>query len=301
MTMTYGPDNTLMILLPEDMNPELLNITIDGVRYDDFEIDNGAIDLDISKLKKGNYTVYVEYKGDNKYYPYNTTANLTVDYEIICPLYVVDADTFIYLYLPSEANGNLTLKVNGTVFKSQKLKNGYAKITLEDLVPGDYDFEVFYDGLDFEVTGENETLTIEPELMYEMDIEAGDKDTITLIASKNTKGYALFNVSGKIHNVTIKNGRASYTVSGLAVGEYEFEVTYVGANGFNATMYAFVYVDYATPKIKPLTKAVYATQKTKYKFKFYGRDAKPIKNKYVKVKVAKRPIRSKQTPKVLQH
>ena len=47
MTLTYGPDNTLMILLPEDMKPQLLNITIDGVRYTNFKIDNGCIDLEI--------------------------------------------------------------------------------------------------------------------------------------------------------------------------------------------------------------------------------------------------------------
>ena len=286
MTLTYGPDNTLIILLPEDMKPQLLNITIDGVRYTNFKIDNGCIDLDISKLKKGNYTVYVEYKGDDKYYPYNATCNLTVDYEIICPLYIVDVDTFIYLYLPSEADGNLTLKINGTVFKSSKLKKGYAEIRLDTLVPGDYDFEVFYDGSDFEVESVKESFTIEPDLMYETIIDAGEKDTITLIVSKNAKGYVLFNISGKIHKVPIKNGKASYTVSGLKVGEYDFEITYVGDNGFNATQYAFVYVDYAAPKVKPSNKAVFAGEKSKYTFKVYDREAKLLKNTQVSVKVA---------------
>ena len=285
-SMIYGPDNTYMILLPEDLKPELLNITIGGVRYTDFEIDLGSVDLDISDLRKGNYTVFVGYAGDEKYYAYNATGNLIVDYEIICPYYIVDADTLIYLYLPPEANGNLVLKVNGADFKLQKLKNGYASISLAELVPGDYEFEVFYDGSDFEVTGENATVTIEPELMYEMNIEAGEKDTITLIASKNTKGYVLFNISGKIHNVTVKNGRASYTISGLAVGEHEFEVLYVGDNGFNTTLYAFVYVDYAIPKIKASNKVVFAGENAKYTFKVYGRDGKVLKNTQVSVKVA---------------
>ena len=296
-TLTYGPDNTYMILLPEDLKKSLLNITIDGVRYTNFKIENGCIDLDVSKLKKGNHTVFVEYAGDGKYYRYNTTANLTIDYEIICPYFFVDVDTVIYLYLPPEAKGNLTLFVNGTVFKSSKLKNGYGAITLEALVPGEYYFEVIYDGSDFEVKGENASIRIGPELMYEMDIEAGQKETITLIASKNTKGYVLFNISGKIHNVTVKNGRASITLPSLNVGEYEFEILYCGKDGFNVTLYAYVYVDYTTPKIKASNKVFYKTQKARYTFAVTGKDAKPLKNKYVNVKIAKKTFKLKTNSK----
>ena len=296
-TYIYGPDNSYFLYLPEDLNPELLNVTIGGVRYTDFDLELGGADIDISHLKKGNYSVYVAYDGDEKYYPYNTSGYIIVDYEIICPYYIVDEDAIIYLYLPSEAEGNLTLYVNGTLHKSVKLNKGYASISLASLAPNEYNFEISYDGNDFEVESVNASVTVEPELMYEMDIEAGDKDTITLIASKNAEGYVLFNISGKIHKVTVKNGRASYTVSGLAVGEYDFEVKYVGSDGYNATLYAFIYVDYTTPKIKASNKIAYATQNTKYTFKVYGRNAKAVKNKYVKVKIAKKTYKVKTNSK----
>ncbi|WP_407414158.1 Ig-like domain-containing protein [Methanobrevibacter sp.] len=292
-SVTYGPYNTFMILLPDDMNPELLNITIGGVRYTDFEIENGGIDLDISKLKKGNYTVHVEYAGDGKYYPFNATSSLIVDYEIICPYYYSGFDTIIYLNLPKEANGNLTIMVNGKLYETVKLQKGYASISLDELPPGDYDFEVFYTGSDFEVKGENASIEIVLELMYEMDIEVGQTETITVLVSKNAKGYVLLDFNNKTYNVTVKNGKARIVLNNLEVGSYDLELLYVGSDGYNRTEYAYVYVDYADPKIKASNKVVYATEKAKYTFKVIGRNGKPLNSTYVNVKIANKKYRVK--------
>ena len=292
-SVIYGPYNTFMILLPENMNPKLLNITIGGVRYTNFKIENGCIDIDISKLLKGNYTAYVEYAGDEKYYPYNATASFTVDYEIICPYYYYGFDTIIYLNLPRGATGNLTLLVDGDFYKTVKLQKGYASISLEELAPGDYDFEVSYTGSDFDVKGENASVEIVPELMYEMDIEVGQTETITVLTSKNAKGYVLLDFKNKTYNVTIKNGKASIVLNNLEVGSYDLELLYVGTDGYNRTLYAYVYVDYADPKIKASNKAVYVSENAKYTFKVIGRNGKPLKSTYVNVKIANKKYRVK--------
>ena len=292
-SVIYGDGDTYMILLPEDLNPALLNITIGDVRYTNFKIEYGCIDLDISKLRKGNYTVFIEYAGDDKYYRYNTTASLIVDYKIICPYYYFGSDEAIYLHLPAEASGNLTLMVNGKLHKTVKLKKGYASISLDELVPGDYELEVFYTGSDFEVKSENASIEIVPELMYEMDIEVGQTETITVMMSKNAKGYVLLDFKNKTYNVTVKNGRASIVLNNLEVGNYVFELTYMGSDGYNTTMYAYVYVDYADPKIKASNKVVYATQKAKYTFKVIDRNGKPLKTKYVNVKIANKKYKVK--------
>lgn len=289
----YGPDNTWMILVPEDIKPALLNITIGGVRYTNFKIENGCIDLDVSNLRKGNYTVYIQYAGDAKYYPYNTTTSLIVDYEIICPYYYSGFDSIIYLDLPREATGNLTLLVNGELYKTVKLQKGYASISLDGLAPGEYDLEVFYTGSDFEVKGEKASVEIVPELRYEMEIEVGQVETITVLTSKNAKGYVLLEFKNKTYNVTVKNGKANIVLNNLEVGDYDFDIYYVGSNGYNRTLYAFVYVDYTSPKIKASNKVVYVTQKAKYTFKVIGRNGKPLKTTYVNVKIANKKYRVK--------
>lgn len=293
----YGPDNTYLIFLPEDLKPELLNITIGGIRFTDFEMGSSYADVNISCLKKGNHTVFIEYMGDEKYYRYNLSTYVVVDYEVVCPYYIAGFDTVCYLYLPSEAKGNLTLLVNGEVYKAVPMKNGYAQISLEGLVPGEYDFELFYDGDDFEVKNDTASVEIHPELYYTSDIDAGESVKLTFVASTNTKGYLLFDVNDKIYNVTIKNGKASLVLKDLPLGQNYISVDYIGDDGFNTTLYAFIYVFHTTPKIKASNVNVYATQKAKYKFSVTGTDAKPLKNKYVKVKIAKKTYKVKTNSK----
>ena len=64
------------------------------------------------------------------------------------------------------------------------------------------------------------------------DIAYGDNATVTVTLNANANGSVTINVAGKSKTINIVNGKAEWTVSGLAAGLYAVTVTYDGDNDF---------------------------------------------------------------------
>ena len=74
---------------------------------------NNIVELDISKLDAGNYTLVVSYPGDGRFSPLTKTVNFTVDYKINTPYHVEFKDGFV-IYL------NRAFKILGLCGNTQR-------------------------------------------------------------------------------------------------------------------------------------------------------------------------------------
>lgn len=123
-----------------DMNK--MTVTVDGrksalklIEY--LEWDNHIrYGVDISKLGIGNHNITVSYAGDDKFYRTSSSATICImgAIEPSSGNWAFDGKNIIFLKLPKDASGNLTVTVDGKEFASRKLVDGYAEISLAGLI-----------------------------------------------------------------------------------------------------------------------------------------------------------------------
>ena len=205
----YGDDNSVNIIVPPDFNASLVHITIDGKAYKIKIDDSGWIELNVSKLTAGNHTLVFDFEGDKKYYDYHAEHNFTVRYDYKIPDFIDYLDgSVVSIDLPSSANGNLELYVDGKLYKSVKLVKGKSSIKVDMFSCGDHNISLNYTGDDFEIENVSSSITVCPKVVSPITIECGENKSIVVYVSNDTKGYITFTVETKQYNVTIKNGKA---------------------------------------------------------------------------------------------
>lgn len=284
-TFTYGDKNAVEVMLPDTLDNRLLTIEINGTKYSfthPENIANNIVEVDISKLDAGSYTMKVSFKGDDKFYALQRTYNLTVDYSFHIPDEIEYKDSSkVFLKLPGDANGNLEVYVDGKFFKSSKMNKGYAEVTIDSFAPGHHQMSLKYAGDDYNVSDINASFTILPKISLTYRFTAGEDKYITVEVPKTSKGYVIFNIDGKEHKINIKGGIARYSLKGLTAGEHDIYIDYYGADGFeNLEEWRVVTVYKA--KIKSVS-AVATFKSINVKAKLLTKDGKPLKSKVVTV------------------
>lgn len=268
---TYAEDNLIEIILPDTLNNRLLTVEINGTRYPFARPDyagNNWIEINISKLKAGNYSLCISYAGDDRFEAKDKIINFSVNYNIVSPDYVEYKDSsFIYLNLPQDACGNMLVYIDDELFGNASLKNGFAKIMIDTLVPGYHDLYVEYSGDDYEVPAYDFIIIAAGRMTVDYSFTAGENKYVIYDMPKSSGGYVVFTINGKEHKVNVKNGKARYSLKNLKAGYYEISIDYY-RNG------EYVSVDYADIEIK----------KSKIKIISYKMTSKSIK---VKIKLNK--------------
>ena len=104
---------------PEYMKGENnFELEVDGVKVAILE-ESSSIVFNATNLSTGPHSYALNFKGDGYYRPTSTSGNFTIDYMILnCPdkIIIGDAtgdDDCIYGYVPGDATGTVTVKVNG--------------------------------------------------------------------------------------------------------------------------------------------------------------------------------------------
>ena len=230
----YGEDNIIEIILPDTLNNKLLTVEINGTKY--------AFKRQI--------------------------INFTVNYNIISPDYVEYKDTsFVYLNLPEDAHGNLVVYMDDKLFGNVTLKNGYAKIRVDTLLPGFHSMKVGYSGDDYEVEEYETLIHAAGRMTVSYSFTAGQNKYVVYDMPESSGGYVVFTINGKEHKVNVKNGKAMYSLKNLKAGDYEICIDYY-RNG------ELISGDYADIEVK----------KSKIKIISYKMSSKSIK---VKIKLNK--------------
>ena len=267
----YGEDNIIEIILPDTLNNKLLTVEINGTKYA-FKrpayAGNNFIEINISKLQAGKYSMHISYPGDDRFEAKDEIINFTVNYNIISPDYVEYKDTsFVYLNLPEDAHGNLVVYMDDKLFGNVTLKNGYAKIRVDTLLPGFHSMKVGYSGDDYEVEEYETLIHAAGRMTVSYSFTAGQNKYVVYDMPESSGGYVVFTINGKEHKVNVKNGKAMYSLKNLKAGDYEICIDYY-RNG------ELISGDYADIEVK----------KSKIKILSYKMSTKSIK---VKIKLNK--------------
>ena len=144
----------------------------------------------------------------------------------------VGEDAVISVKLLSDATGSVTVTVNGKDY-TETVVNGVANVKVADLKAGTYDVAVKYSGdnnynaavatSSFTVSKVDSTMDVTVN-----DIVFGGDLIVDAVLPDDAIGEVVITVNGVDYHVSIENGKATGTISGLAAGDYTVTVKYVG-------------------------------------------------------------------------
>lgn len=240
-----GDTVTINVELPSDANGTV-TVSVGG---NNFSADASSnVEINITGLVAGDNNIIVVYSGDDKYVNKSSEGIITAEkLEVDINNETLNVETpngtvnpEFSIALPQDATGNLTVIVNNKTY-TEKLINGSAKITVDDLTPGEYNATVTYTGDDkydaittianlkvpkVDIPIDNNTLVTEtpkgttnPEFSINLPSDATGNLTVT--------------VNGKNYTQELVNGSATVSVPDLMPGNYNATITYSGDNKYD--------------------------------------------------------------------
>ena len=250
----YGSDTVIVVTVPGATGN--ITIKINDTDKGEFTLVNGKVTYNAGILGVENYTVYVSYKGDDKY----ATGSADKDFNVTkATPYItidcapVDANTnaTVTVTINSDASGSLNITVNNKNYTASIL-GGVASFTVDKLPVGKYDIVANYAGDANYTARVNETLIDGLEVIkvqyYEMnvsavDVHVGENTTITVHVPKDATGNVTVWVNGtQIINSTIVDGVATVQLNKTISGRYVVNATLSDKKYANQTVYTAYWV-----------------------------------------------------------
>ena len=189
------------------------------------------------KLAAGTYDFTAAWAGNDNYNAVGDSGKFSVaKVDSIIDVAVSDIkvgeDAVISVKLLSDATGSVTVTVNGKDY-TETVVNGVANVKVADLKSGTYDVAVKYSGdnnynaavatSSFTVSKVDSTMDVTVN-----DIVFGEDLIVDAVLPDDATGEVVITVNGVDYHVSIENGKATGTISGLAAGDYTVTVKYVG-------------------------------------------------------------------------
>lgn len=243
----FSKSNTLEIILPDDATGTV-TVSLNEVTYSG-DVDNGVAFVDIP-LNWGENTLTIRFNGDDKYEAKEIQKTFTVDHGVVTINKVDGVFANASLYLPNDADGNLTISIWGEKVKTIQLENGEATIDAEGLPIGCYEISIRYDGEDYEVYSKHAYVSIEPEVNITGEINEGDDCIIDIDLPGSSYGLNIY-VDGEFNQtVYFTDGKLHAAIPGLSLGEHTITFTYYGDDyinpfqGYDEDMYEYYNIPY---------------------------------------------------------
>ena len=242
--IVFGGDLTVDVVLPGDATGEVV-ITVNGVDYH-VAIENGKATGTIGGLVAGDYTVTVKYAGDDKYTAVEIAKGVNVaKAQPVLGVVIADVDYgngFVIEATLTGVNGaplsgNVIVTVAGKEY-TVKVTDGKGIATGDRLAAGTYAFAAVWAGDDnYNIVTENGDFKVNkvdsPVAVNVNNIKVGEELTITVNVPSDATGDVTVSVDGKEYKVSIENGKAVKTISGLKADDYTVTVKYDGDNNYN--------------------------------------------------------------------
>ena len=189
------------------------------------------------KLAAGTYAFAAAWAGNDNYNAVGDSGKFSVaKVDSIIDVAVSDIkvgeDAVISVKLLSDATGSVTVTVNGKDY-TETVVNGVANVKVADLKAGTYDVAVKYSGdnnynaavatSSFTVSKVDSTMDVTVN-----DIVFGGDLIVDAVLPVDATGEVVITVNCVDYHVSIENGKATGTISGLAAGDYTVAIKYVG-------------------------------------------------------------------------
>jgi len=217
-------------------------VTVAGKEYT-VKVTDGKGIATGDRLAAGTYAFAAAWAGDDNYNIVTENGDFKVNKVDSAIDVAVDSiefgeDAVISVKLASDATGEVVITVNGEDYTAA-IENGVVSVTVSGLKAGDYTVEVKYSGDNNynEATGSAEftVLKITPDMDVFVDgtVFGGDL-TVDISLPADATGEVVITVNGVDYHVSIENGKATGTISGLAAGDYTIAIKYAGDDNYNA-------------------------------------------------------------------
>ena len=189
------------------------------------------------KLAAGTYDFTAAWAGNDNYNAVGDSGKFSVaKVDSIIDVAVSDIkvgeDAVISVKLLSDATGSVTVTVNGKDY-TETVVNGVANVKVADLKAGTYDVAVKYSGdNNYNAAVATSSFTVS-KVDSTMDVTVngivfGGDLIVDAVLPADATGEVVITVNGVDYHVSIENGKATGTISGLAAGDYTVAIKYVG-------------------------------------------------------------------------
>ena len=217
---------------------------------------NGKASIIIDNLNPGDWEAIVTYSGDSVYNSANRTFSVSVPkFNVTLNEQITTENVIatISVTLPSDVTGNLTLSI-GTKKYTEKVTNGKATITVDDLPAGNYTVTLTYSGdSNYESATKNIDLKLTkiPVELNENNLVINSPSTapsISVNMDSKATGKLIVAIGYNEYSSNLIDGCAEVIINDLDSGNYTATITYTGDNRYEKAL--------KTVKLEVLKKAI---------------------------------------------
>ena len=248
-SIDYGQGNNYVdVYITENVTGNI-TVYVDGKRFKTMPITPAyygkdwlgyCYRLDLEDIKTGTHQIKVAYSGDNNYPAKTRTSavvvsNTTVEPEASYAIFkyeecTYDEPGYVYLELPSNATGNMVVTIDDLPYKTEKLVNGKANVTISLKGDSVHYIKVSYDANDYSFS--KDMYWYAPILTYTTPEYKGESMSVRV--PKDASGQLRVWINGKTYYPSITNGYATFVPDNLAIGENEFSIYYGGDDAYGS-------------------------------------------------------------------
>ena len=262
-------------------------------------ISNGKASAIFKGLASGNYTVKVEYSGDDNYNANQSTANFMVfkisDYNMDISVSEIKegVNSTISIDLPKDATGTVTVEIDGKKYTANVI-DGTANVIIHGLSAGDYNITTVYSGdAKYDSMTKKGNITVIPNVNVNLDVsdvEMFYHDGTRLIAKLTdfqgkpiVNATIYFSINGVTYaKTTDANGTASIGLN-LDSNIYPATITYNGSANYSKISKNITVTINSSIIADNLVKMY--QNATRFYAKFIGSDGKVLANTQVKFNI----------------
>ena len=290
----YGKDDNLVyVSAPSDILSEI-EVKINNKTYILNKVSGSSSKgyINISSFAGGSYSIVASFAGNNKFKKYSTndTIRIVSAIDALTDDLVYNSDAYVILRLPEDANGNLTLTVNGVLIGNVNVINNEAKIKFPTSTVGLLCFNATYTGTDFDIGNLlNRYVNVVPKVNIPSQMTVGENQLITFELNSDAGGT--FVIEADYEPYATVNAGSSVSLANLEDGEIDINIVYYGSNNY------IYYFDTFNVIVNPLPVRFIGVNNinmlygdgTTYSVTIYGTNGKLLEeDEYVEFKIGKK-------------
>lgn len=241
ITADWGIAVPIKFTIGDDATGRVL-FDLDGKKFFNDLID-GGVDIELTDLAKGTYTLSITYKGDEKYNPCEKTIQIMVngldaDLKADASDIIVGEDAIVNIEIDSTASGTVVAILDDEY--PVNIFYGKGSVAISGLADGTYTVTVKFAGDNkFNASETTASFTVSKKELpngttnVTMDIPEGTTSPeFSIKLPSDATGNFTVTVDGKDYTESLVNGSATVKVPDLTVGNHAISTSYTGDDNY---------------------------------------------------------------------